>query len=83
VKIGPYVVPVREAPPSDTRPKTGEDAGESKLLKGSDAATISTEALERATPPMDLDKVDRLKRQLESRELTPSPARIAAKLLED
>jgi hypothetical protein len=81
VKIGPYVVPLREAPASDVRPKTGEDGGESKLFKGSDAATISTEALERAKPQVDLDKVDRLKREL--RELRPSPARIAAKLLED
>lgn len=83
MKISPFIVPVREAPPSDARPKTGEDGGESKLLRGSDAATISTEALERGKPQVDLDKVDRLKRQLASRELVPSPARIADKLLED
>jgi hypothetical protein len=84
MKIGPYVVPLREAPASEARKKAAEEGvADSQLLKGSDVATISSGALERAQPRVDHDKVDRLKRQLETRQIEPSPARIAAKLLED
>jgi anti-sigma28 factor (negative regulator of flagellin synthesis) len=83
MKIGPYIVPVREAPASEARSRTTEEGGDAQLLKGSDVATISSGALELAQPRVDQDKVDRLKRQLETREIAPSPARIAAKLLED
>jgi anti-sigma28 factor (negative regulator of flagellin synthesis) len=84
VKIIPFLAPVREAPASDARPRmTSDGPGDGLGSAGGDLATISRGALERAQPQVDEQKVARLKREIEAREISPSPARIAAKLLED